>query len=198
MLAKKRMAVAAILMTCLSSAMVQATVNRSSLPDDFPELVVTQYGETAPGVFIGWLGWWVVDYYVVLDQSGYPLFYSKTESMSYPGVMSNGLISAPAVRGFSLKDETFTIVDSFQLSEGYAVNIHDFKVLPNGHALVLGTYRRNIDMSQIVSGGRPDAQLTCDVVQEIDADKHVLFDRARVKARLDSIVEDEDLRRYIL
>ncbi len=29
-------------------------------------------------------------------------------------------------------------------------------------------------------------------------DKHVMFDRARVKARLDAIVEDEDLRKYIL
>ena len=30
------------------------------------------------------------------------------------------------------------------------------------------------------------------------AEKHVVFDRPRVKERLDKIVEDEDLRRYIL
>jgi ATP-dependent HslUV protease ATP-binding subunit HslU len=30
------------------------------------------------------------------------------------------------------------------------------------------------------------------------ADKHIVFDQARVKARLDSIVQDEDLRKYIL
>jgi len=30
------------------------------------------------------------------------------------------------------------------------------------------------------------------------ADKHIVFDRARVKARLDTIVQDEDLRKYIL
>jgi ATP-dependent HslUV protease ATP-binding subunit HslU len=29
-------------------------------------------------------------------------------------------------------------------------------------------------------------------------EKHIVFDRARVKARLDSIVQDEDLRKYIL
>jgi len=176
MLTNKRIAVVAILMVCFSGAGGQAAMNEPNLPADFPELVVTQYGETAPGVFIGWLGWWAVDYYVVLDQSGYPLFYSKTEKMSYPGVMFNGLLSSPAMRGFSLKDETFAIVDSFQLREGYGVNIHDFKVLPNGHALMLGTYRRHVDMSRIVPGGRPDAQVTGDVVQEIDADKHVLFE----------------------
>lgn len=176
MAANKRVVMAAIAAMCLCGAGVQANVFEPNLPDDFPELVVTQHGPTAPGVFIGWLGWWVVDYYVVLDQSGFPLFYSKTEQMSYPGVMSNGLISAPANRGYTLKDETFTIVDSFHLSEGYSVNIHDFKVLPNGHALIIGTYRRDVDMSRIVPGGRPDAQLTCDVVQELDADKRAVFE----------------------
>ncbi len=176
MLSNRRIATVLVLLACFCGGLVQAAMDASGLPDDFPELVVTQYGQTAPGVFIGWLGWWVVDYYVVLDQAGYPLFYSKTDALSYPGVMPNGLISAPAVRGFALKDETFTAVDSFQLSEGYNVNIHDFKVLPNGHALMMGTYRRYVDMSRIVPGGRPDALLTCDVVQEIDTDKHVLFE----------------------
>ncbi|MBN2131893.1 MAG: aryl-sulfate sulfotransferase [Sedimentisphaerales bacterium] len=173
---RKRRVMVAMVTACLCVTGVQAQVFEPNLPDDFPELVVTQQGPTAPGVFIGWLGWWVVDYYVVLDQSGFPLFYSKTDAISYPDVMSNGLISAPAPRGYTLKDETFTIVDSFQMSEGYGVNIHDFKVLPNGHALIIGTYRRNVDMSQIVPGGRPDAQLTCDVVQEIDGNKQVLFE----------------------
>lgn len=147
-----------------------------ALPAGFPEFTVTEYGETAPGVFIGWLGWKAVDYYVILDQSGYPLFYSKTEDMSYPGVMSNGLISVRTNRGFSLKDETFTIVDSFQLGGDYGIDNHDFKLLPNGHALMIGKYKRHVDMSQIVPDGRPDAQITGNLVQEIDADKHVLFE----------------------
>src|SRR5512133_2842454 len=127
----KRTVIAAIVTLCLCGAGVRANTYEPNLPDDFPEFIVTQRGPTAPGVFIGWLGWWVVGYYVVLDQSGFPLFYSKTDEISYPDVMSNGLISAPAPRGYTLKDETFTVVDSFQLREGYNVNIHDFKVLPN-------------------------------------------------------------------
>lgn len=176
MLSNKRMAVVALLLLCGSGAGAQSHVFQPDLPEDFPDLVATRYGETAPGVFIGWLGWWVVDYYVVLDQSGFPLFYSKTDSLSYPGAMPNGLLSAPAERGFTLKDETFAVVDSFQLSEGYRVDIHDFKLLPNGHALLQGKYGRHVDMSRIVPGGRPDAEVTGDVVQEIDADKHVLFE----------------------
>lgn len=176
MLTNKRIMLAVFLAACFGGAAVQAAPTTPGLPDDFPELVATQYGETAPGVFIGWLGWWVVDYYVVLDQSGYPLFYSKTDAMSYPGVTPSGLISAPAARGFALKDETFATVDSFELSEGYNVDIHDFKVLPNGHALLMGTYQRHIDMSRIVPGGRPDALITGNVIQEIDANKHVVFE----------------------
>ena len=75
---------------------ISAAGSSIGLPADFPDLAATQSGDTAPGVFIGWLGFWAVDYYVVLDQSGYPLFYSKTEQMSYPGVMFYGLMSAPA------------------------------------------------------------------------------------------------------
>ena len=165
-----------ILITLLVFSSHLFAADSIGLPSDFPELIINQYGETAPGVLIGWFGFWSVDYYVVLDQVGYPIFYSKTEQMSYPGVMFNGLISAPADNGFNLKDETFTIVDSFELVGDYEIDIHDFKVMPNGHAFLLGTYPINIDMSKIVPGGRTDAQLTGNVIQEIDANKNVVFE----------------------
>ncbi|MEJ2646936.1 MAG: aryl-sulfate sulfotransferase [Sedimentisphaerales bacterium] len=172
------------LIVLLSSTWIFAAGNSVGLPSDFPRLTITQYGDTAPGVFIGYFGATNVDYYVVLDQSGYPLFFSKTDQMSYPGVMFNGLISArgyaysnPSItRGYTLKDETFTVVDSFELVGDYSFDIHDFKVMPNGHAFLLGTYPIKMDMSKIVSGGRPDAQLTGNVIQEIDADKNVIFE----------------------
>ncbi|MBN1973326.1 MAG: aryl-sulfate sulfotransferase [Sedimentisphaerales bacterium] len=165
-----------VLLVIFSFVFVQTAGSAVGLPADFPDLVATQKGEPSPGVFIGWLGFWTIDYYVVLDQSGYPLFYSKTEQMSYPGVMFNGLITAPSDKGFTLKDETFTVVDSFKLAGNYSVDIHDFKVMPNGHALILGTYPINMDMSLVVTGGRPDAQLTGNVIQEIDTNKKVIFE----------------------
>lgn len=168
------------------SALVSGTFAADSigLPSDFPNLTVNQYGETSPGVLIGYFGANAPDYYVVLDQSGYPIFYSKTDQMSYPGVMFNGLISAkgyaytnPTItKGYTLKDESFTVVDSFELVGNYAFDIHDLKVFPNGHAFLLGTYSIPTDMSKLVAGGRPDAKITGNVIQEIDADKNVVFE----------------------
>ncbi len=145
-----------LIATLLSSSMLFAA-DSLDLPADFPKLVIEQYGQTSPGIFIGWFGFNNPEYYVVLDQTGYPLFYSKTEQMSYPGVMCNGLITSPSSKGYNLKDETFTVVDSFQLDGDYSVDIHDFRVLPNGHALILGTHSVPVDMSRIVTGGRLDA-----------------------------------------
>jgi hypothetical protein len=173
-----------ILSVILTIVSLPAAGDTIDLPADFPNLVIHKYGETAPGVFIGYLGANATDYYVVLDQSGNPLFYSKTDQMSYPGVMFNGLISAqgykysnPTItKGYTLKDETFTVVDSFELVGDYAFDIHDFKVMPNGHALLIGTHSVPVDMSQIISGGKPNAQVTDDVVQEIDTHKNVVFE----------------------
>ncbi|MBN2591207.1 MAG: aryl-sulfate sulfotransferase [Sedimentisphaerales bacterium] len=173
--------VLSISLTLVSAAFAADSIG---VPSDFPNLIVNQYGETAPGVLIGYFGSYNSDYYVVLDQSGYPLFYSKTDQMSYPGVMFNGLISAQGytysnpsrAKGYTLKDETFTVVDSVELVGDYTFDIHDLKVLPNGHALLLGTYPIPMDMSKLVSGGRPDASITGNVIQEIDADKNVVFE----------------------
>ena len=165
-----------IVIIILSFSSVLCAVDSLGLPSDFPDLVITQKGETAPGVFIGYLGANNVDYYVVLDQSGYPLFYSRTDRISYPGVMFNGLICSITDKGYTLKDESFTVVDLFELVGDYSADIHDFKVMPNGHAFLLGTSSVKIDMSKIVSGGRPDAQLTENVIQEIDANKNVVFE----------------------
>lgn len=93
------------LIVLLSSTWIFAAGNSVGLPSDFPRLTITQYGDTAPGVFIGYFGATNVDYYVVLDQSGYPLFFSKTDQMSYPGVMFNGLISA---RGYAYSNPSIT------------------------------------------------------------------------------------------
>ena len=181
---KKSLLTITIHIAILLSSSISFAAGSLGLPSDFPQLIIHQYGETAPGVLIGYFGAGSTDYYVVLDQSGYPLFYSKTDQMSYPGVMFNGLISAqgytytnPTItKGYTLKDETFTVVDSFELVGNYGFDVHDFKVMPNGHAFLLGSTQVNIDMSKIVAGGKPSAQVTDDVIQEIDADKNVIFE----------------------
>ncbi|MHC4097871.1 MAG: aryl-sulfate sulfotransferase, partial [Planctomycetota bacterium] len=76
-----------------------------------------------------------------------------------------------AVSGFLLKDESFTVVDSYAGS-----NDRCFVMLPNGNAIVGAGHNRQIDMSQVVPGGRPDAVLKGGRFLEMDANKQVVFE----------------------
>ncbi|MHC4099232.1 MAG: hypothetical protein ACYSU3_24645, partial [Planctomycetota bacterium] len=102
---KKIIIICAVIVLFLGLADSNAYVVDPCLPDDFPELDILWTSTAAPGVFIGNLGK-KGGYRVVLDNKGYPLFYSKDKNFVSKLVLSNGLI---AVSGFLLKDESFTV-----------------------------------------------------------------------------------------
>jgi hypothetical protein len=146
---------------------------------DYPYIVVTNNGGAAPGNLIGSIGGRTGDgtklYYVILDNTGTnALFASKTNTLAR-FVTPQGFDAVAGAGVFSLKDETLSTVDSFT-TLGYTLDTHDMKVLPNGHALVFGTEVRTIDMSALVSGGKTAASVTGDIIQEIDANKRLVFE----------------------
>ncbi|NIS54050.1 MAG: hypothetical protein GWN94_23620 [Phycisphaerae bacterium] len=154
-----------------------------NLPDDFPEFIINQYGETAPGYIYGSVvseNPNVGDYFVMLDNAGTVIFYSQTQSLGR--LMCNGLFKyrtpIPGMRKkviWHLQDENFNDVDTFKAGNGYYADGHDFQVLPNGHVLILIYDNHIIDMSQIVEGGHPAASVGGAVIQELDVNKNVIF-----------------------
>ena len=153
-----------------------------NLPDDFPEFIINQYGETAPGYVIGSVNSKnpnVGSYFVILENSGNPVFYSKTQSLGR--LRCNGLFaSSKNVPGQNKKVtwhlyEDFNEVDSFQMGNGHLADSHDFQILPNGHALMFSYSSHIIDMSEIVEGGHPAARVGGAVIQELDVHKNVIF-----------------------
>jgi len=72
-------------------------------------------------------------------------------------------------------DTNYLRVDSFYTGNGYLTDIHELRVLPNRHALLMSYDKQVIDMSQVVPGGNPAAQVTGLIIQEIDANKNVVF-----------------------
>jgi hypothetical protein len=149
----------------------------AQLPPSFPTLVITSNGPVAPGDFIGTLGAkgsTTNNFNVVLDNSGTPLYETPFTNL-WRAVTPCGLIAEAASKNWALKDESFTVVGTFPPGDG-----HDFKLLPNGHALLLESENWPVDMSQFVPGGRPDAVLQSLVFWEVDANKQILFQwRAR-------------------
>ena len=68
-------------------------------------------------------------------------------------------------------DENFNEVETIEAGNGYVAEAHDFQMLPNGYALLIGYYMSEVDMSQIVSGGHPAALVSGAIVQELDGSK---------------------------
>jgi hypothetical protein len=158
----------------LAVACVKAT---AQLPPDFPTLVISSNGPVAPGDFIGTMGWKgsaTNTYEVVLNNSASPLFCNETQVL-WRVITPCGLIAEKGNTSWLLKDESFTVTNSYPVGNGYGLDGHDFKLLSNGHALILANESRPMDMSQYIQGGRPDAVLSSLVFQEIDANKQIVF-----------------------
>ncbi|MFC2085265.1 aryl-sulfate sulfotransferase [Bacteroidota bacterium] len=103
-------------------------------------------------------------------------------------VQPNGLLSY-ALGDFSInvplpgeelrhivRDSTLAVVDSFKMKNGYITDFHEFKMLPNGHVIMMSYHTIIYDMSTIVEGGKTDASLVINIIQEQDRDKNVVFE----------------------
>ena len=56
------------------------------------------------------------------------------------------------------------------------MDYHEFKLLENGHAILLAKTYRTVDLSQIIEGGSPSAQIEDYIIQEIDQNKNIVFE----------------------
>src|SRR4029079_8984205 len=65
--------------------------------------------------------------------------------------------------------------DSIEAGNGYAIDLHELRVLPNGHLLLMCYDPQTVAMDAIVPGGRPNATVIGPVVQELDLQRRVVF-----------------------
>ncbi|MEO8665247.1 MAG: aryl-sulfate sulfotransferase [Ignavibacteria bacterium] len=72
-------------------------------------------------------------------------------------------------------NDHYTIIDSFYCGNGYTTDLHELRLLPNGHALLMAYDPQIVNMSLIVPGGYPNATVIGLIIQEIDQNKNVVF-----------------------
>ncbi|MEZ4732722.1 MAG: aryl-sulfate sulfotransferase [Caldilineaceae bacterium] len=71
-------------------------------------------------------------------------------------------------------DESYTLVDQWTIGNGYGADEHEFLLLDNGHALLLGYVPVPYNLEPY--GGPADATLVDIVIQEQDTAKHIVFE----------------------
>jgi hypothetical protein len=162
------------------------------LPDDFPGITTYKSGETAPGYIFLNVSTEVegIGYYVMMiDDDGLPFKYKKLTAgdysydfkpqpcglLSYAQFLAHHSYTGGGDCIHMVMDEEMNIVDSFQMGNGYIAEAHDFQWLPNGHALLFGYYLSEFDLSNIVEGGYPNAQVSGGIIQELDDEKNVVW-----------------------
>lgn len=164
----------------------------AQLPPDFPNLTITACDTNAVGD--GYLFAEVTDttpnggYYVmILKNDGTPVWYQNVATNNYDfKLLPSGLLHyAPFLHTHSwtgggdcthqILDDNYNPAETITAGNGYVADAHDFQLLPNGHVLLQGYYRTQMDVSKYVAGGYPNAMLAGAVIQELDAQRNVVF-----------------------
>ncbi len=166
----------------------QKQVKDNNLPDDFPELTVnfSDNPNETECYFIsshGSYGYFedAVPYNIIFDHMGVPVYYEKLVGNGYDfklqpdGTLSFFLNDWPAANHL-VYDSSYQHIDTYLMGNGYGnTDFHEFLLLPDEHAIVMTYDPQLVDMSQVVPGGHPNAIVSGWIIQELDADKNVIF-----------------------
>ncbi len=161
--------------------LVSSKTNVDTLPSDFPKIQIDSSNNPSDGkIFIAnkpaQFGAPYGNYLIIADNDGKIIKYKKfNTSESNFRVLPNGELMTSENGRHLILDTSLTVIDTFKCGNGYTADSHDFLLLPNGHALLFAKDAQPMDMSKIVEGGRPDATVVGAVIQELDADKNVVF-----------------------
>ena len=149
--------------------------------DSLPDLNITINGPTAPGsIFISNFSNnpLAESYLMILNNDGSPVFDKMLYARGFDFKKQNpNLITYyDAVhQKFLGLNNSFAVIDSFYCGNGYSTDIHELRVMPDGSAWMMSYDPEFVDMSKIVPGGQPNALVTGLIVQQIDANKNVIF-----------------------
>lgn len=122
-------------------------------------------------------------YITIWDNYGVPVYYQKMDgqTMNFYVTENEKLIfgtttgMSNASKRFYVMNTAFQVLDTAEMGNGYDVDLHDFLILNNNHYLMQSYDTRIINMSEIIEGGHPAAQVTGLVIQEVDQQQNVYF-----------------------
>ena len=157
----------------------------ADLPSDFPNLSIVGGDLSDDEVFflapfgIGATN--TVPYLLIIRPNGEPVYYRRLNASAVDfKVQPNGNLTwfdnHPSSNQYVEYDSTYTLVDRWTMGNGYGTDLHELVLLEEGGALMMSYDLQTVDMSEIVDGGNPAAQVVGLIIQEQDADHNVVFE----------------------
>ncbi len=130
-------------------------------------LSVTTLDNPAPGYLR--FDWPIKTGFSVLDNYGYFVNEKTTKGGSdYFWQLKNGNIAQWADNKFYIYNQNMDLIDSIKNPTTYTLDFHDFISLSNGHYLMLCDKNVEMDLSDIVQGGKSDALVIDNILIETD------------------------------
>ncbi len=157
------------------------TIQKDSLPSDFPSFGIDSVNNPAPGyifyapiLFPGWES----AYMIISDNYGTPIFYRKMQGAVFDfKKLDNGYLTYFELGPdkYYIMDISYNVIDSLYMQNGYLTDLHDIVVLNNKHFLLMSSDYEHVDMDTVVAGGDSNATVIGVVIQELDENKNVVF-----------------------
>ena len=165
--------------TITSSLTAYVFPNGVSVPSDYPHVTIPIKTVPDPGyIFIN--NWGGVPYIAILDNNGSPVFYRKMPANARDfKLQANGLLSyclaEPYYRFYEM-DSTYSVTREITAKNGFGTDEHELLTLPNGNVLLIALEYKTVNMSGLVSGGKTNATIVGNNIQEIDPAGKVVFE----------------------
>ena len=156
-------------------------LNGVAVPGDFPIFEpMMQKSGIAPGkIFLNNWQHNGTPYIMILENDGTPYFYQRVEDRARDfKVQPNGMLTRrflANIWGFVGMDSSYAIVDTFRCADGYGTDEHELYMLEDGHYFMIALSYHNVDMSDSLSGGHPNALIIENHIQEFDENGTLIF-----------------------
>lgn len=153
--------------------------NGVSVPTDYPHVKILVKNNPDSGViFIN--NWGGVPYIAILDNNGSPIFYRKMPANArdfklQPNGMLSYRLADPFYRFYEM-DSSYSVTREITAKNGYGTDEHELQILQNGNVLLIALDYKTVDMSKLVSGGKTNATVIGNHIQEIDPNGTVVFE----------------------
>lgn len=162
--------------------------SRPDLSNTMPVTVTVPANGTADGfIFLTNVGFLTnsIRGLLILDDSGEPIYLKDSTPARFVANFNVQIVNgspyltyfegaASADGTYYVMDDTYTIVDIWEMQNGYNTDLHELLLLDNGNALMLAYAPVPMDLSPY--GGPVDGVVVEVVIQELDSAKNVIFE----------------------
>lgn len=161
----------------------QIMSNGVSVPSDFPEVNITVNDHPSPDYLFVDYHTTKLDYMMILDNDGAPVWYRRGMRAQDFKVQKNGWITyfvGPEFTGdeeyrFIAYDANFDQSVSYRAVNGYETDGHELQVLEDGSVFLFGIRDQPVDMGRYVTGGLVNAKVYETVLQEFTPEGDLIF-----------------------